>query len=236
MSGWLSFIPSFAVRASVCGLLLALAAPARGAEPAIDFRNDIEPILSRHGCNAGGCHGKASGQNGFKLSLFGFDAAFDYDEIVKRARGRRISVSAPEQSLLLVKATGKVPHGGGRRLEPESEAYKTLHNWIAGGTPGSSPDAPKIVSLAIEPKLLVMQRGQSQPLKVAAVMSNGKTRDVTAETSFSSNLDVVASVSEAGVVQAGQQSGEAAIMARYQGQVTVFSAIIPHGQPLTEIP
>src|SRR6476646_400734 len=67
----------------------------------VDFRNDIEPILSRHGCNSGGCHGKASGQNGFKLSLFGFDASYDYDEVVKRARGRRISVSAPEQSLLL---------------------------------------------------------------------------------------------------------------------------------------
>ena len=216
--------------------LTLLAASALADQPAIDFRNDIEPILSRHGCNAGGCHGKASGQNGFKLSLFGFDASYDYDEIVKRARGRRISVSAPEQSLLLVKATGKVPHGGGRRLEPESEAYKTLHSWIVAGTPGSSPGAPQIVGLAMEPKQLVMQRGQSQPLKVVATLSDGKTRDVTTEASFSSNLDVVASVSEAGLVQAGQQSGEAAIMARYQGQVTVFSAIIPHGQPLTEIP
>ena len=199
-------------------------------QPAIDFRNDIEPILSRYGCNAGGCHGKASGQNGFKLSLFGFDATYDYDEIVKRARGRRVSVSSPEQSLLLVKATGKVPHGGGRRLEPESEAYKTLHAWIVAGTPGSSPGAPQIVGLTMEPKLLVMQRGQTQPLKVVASLSDGKTRDVTTEASFSSNLDVVASVSEAGLVQAGQQSGEAAIMARYQGQVTVFSAIIPHGR------
>src|SRR3954468_5273027 len=95
--------------------LLLFYVPTTWAEPAVDFRNDIEPILSRYGCNAGGCHGKASGQNGFKLSLFGFDAAYDYDEIVKRARGRRVSVSAPEQSLLLAKATGKVPHGGGRR-------------------------------------------------------------------------------------------------------------------------
>jgi hypothetical protein len=235
--GWLTPIPSLAHRAGVgSGLLLLMSASLQGAEPAIDFRNDIEPILSRYGCNAGGCHGKASGQNGFKLSLFGFDAAFDYDEIVKRARGRRISVSAPEQSLLLVKATGKVPHGGGRRLEPESEAYKTLHDWIASGTPGSSPGAPQIVSLAIEPKQLVMQHRQTQRLKVVAALSDGKSRDVTSEASFSSNLDVVAAVSEAGLVQAGQQSGEAAIMARYQGQVTVFSAIIPHGQPLTEIP
>jgi Protein of unknown function (DUF1553)/Protein of unknown function (DUF1549) len=237
--GWLAISVRCPTACFFAGTLLhltLLAPGSRAEQPAIDFRNDIEPILSRHGCNAGGCHGKASGQNGFKLSLFGFDADFDYDEIVKRARGRRVSVSAPEQSLLLVKATGKVPHGGGRRLEPESEAYKTLLAWIAGGTPGSSPGAPQIVSLAMEPKLLVMQRGQAQPLKVVASLSDGNSRDVTAEASFSSNLDVVASVSEAGQVQAGQQSGEAAIMARYQGQVTVFSAIIPHGQPLAEIP
>src|SRR6185436_10392984 len=200
-------IPSLARRASVgvAGVVAAMlfcVSAAWADQPAIDFRNDIEPILSRHGCNAGGCHGKASGQNGFKLSLFGFDASYDYDEIVKRARGRRISVSAPEQSLLLVKATGKVPHGGGRRLEPESEAYKTLQAWIVAGTPGSSPGAPQIVSLAMEPKQLVMQRGQSQPLKVVASLSDGKTRDVTTEASFSSNLDVVASVSEAGLGQA----------------------------------
>ena len=239
MLGWLANTVRCRAACFFAGALvfLALLAPLlRAEQPAIDFRNDIEPILSRHGCNAGGCHGKASGQNGFKLSLFGFDANYDHDEIVKRARGRRVSVSAPEQSLLLLKATGTVPHGGGRRLEPESEAYKTLHSWIAGGVPGSSPNAPKIVSLVIEPKQLVMQRGQTQALKLVAAMSDGKPRDVTTEASFSSNLDVVASVSEAGLVQAGQQSGEAAIMARYQGQVTVFSAIIPHGQPLAEIP
>ncbi|MGI8981525.1 MAG: DUF1549 and DUF1553 domain-containing protein [Pirellulaceae bacterium] len=235
MLGWLAITVRCRVACFFAGTLL-LAPLLKADQPVIDFRNDIEPILSRHGCNAGGCHGKASGQNGFKLSLFGFDANYDHDEIVKHARGRRVSVSAPEQSLLLLKATGKVPHGGGRRLEPESEAYKTLHSWIAGGTPGTSPNAAKIVSLVIEPKLLVMQRGQTQPLKLVAAMSDGKTRDVTAEASFSSNLDVVASVSEAGLVLAGQQSGEAAIMARYQGQVAVFSAIIPHGQPLTEIP
>lgn len=225
-------ISSLALRASV--LLFCVSGAV--AEPAIDFRNDIEPIFSRHGCNAGGCHGKASGQNGFKLSLFGFDANSDYDEIVKRARGRRLSVSSPDQSLLLLKASSKLPHGGGRRLEPESAPYKVLRDWIAGGAPASSPTAPQIVSLAVEPKQLIMRRGQSQPLKVFASYSDGKTRDVTSEGSFSSNLDVVASVSEGGLVQAGQQSGEAAIMARYQGQVTVFSAIIPHGQPLTEIP
>ena len=82
----------------------------------IDFKREIEPQLSRLGCNAGGCHGKASGQNGFKLSLFGFDAAFDYDAIAEEARGRRIFPAAPAHSLLLLKATGQVPHGGGKRM------------------------------------------------------------------------------------------------------------------------
>ncbi len=93
---------------------------------AVDFTTEIEPLLSRFGCNSGGCHGKASGQNGFKLSLFGFDADFDYNALVKEARGRRVFATAPENSLLLTKATGQVPHGGGRRIEPGSEPYRLL--------------------------------------------------------------------------------------------------------------
>ena len=211
-------------------------APVSGTNAAIDFRNDIEPLLSRYGCNAGGCHGKANGQNGFKLSLFGFDSNYDYDEIVKRARGRRVNVTAPEHSLLLLKVTGKLPHGGGPRLGTDSEAYKILREWIASGAPAASNDSPKIVKLIIEPRQLVMQRGQTQPLKVVAEYSNGMTRDVTSQVSFSSNLELVASISDTGVVQAGEQSGEATIMARYSGQVAVFNAMLPHGQPIAEIP
>src|SRR5579872_4918388 len=87
----------------------------------VDFASQVEPLLSRFGCNAGGCHGKASGQNGFKLSLFGFDSEFDYEAIAQEARGRRIFGSAAENSLLLSKATGKVPHGGGKRVDPGTE-------------------------------------------------------------------------------------------------------------------
>jgi hypothetical protein len=85
--------------------------------PPVHFRNDVVPIFSKLGCNSGGCHGKASGQNGFKLSVFGFDPQADYDTLVKEARGRRVFPSAPASSLLLTKPTGRVPHGGGRRLE-----------------------------------------------------------------------------------------------------------------------
>ncbi|HEY2252626.1 MAG TPA: S-layer protein, partial [Planctomycetaceae bacterium] len=101
----------------------------------VDFGTQIEPLLTRFGCNAGGCHGKASGQNGFKLSLFGFDTNFDYEAIVEEARGRRIFGSAAENSLLIMKATGKVPHGGGKRIDPGTEPYQILCSWITQGAP-----------------------------------------------------------------------------------------------------
>src|SRR5260221_3697251 len=92
-----------------------------GEDRPLHFANDIVPLLSRHGCNAGGCHGRASGQNGFKLSLFGFDPIFDYSALVKEARGRRLFPAAPESSLLLTKATGRIAQGGRKRLHPASE-------------------------------------------------------------------------------------------------------------------
>ena len=94
-----------------------------------------QPILTRAGCNAGACHGKARGQNGFALSLLGFDPDFDYDAIATEARGRRVFPAAPEQSLLLRKATGQVPHGGGKKLADGEPVYETLRRWIAAGMP-----------------------------------------------------------------------------------------------------
>lgn len=204
--------------------------------PQVDFANEIQPLLTRHGCNSGGCHGKASGQNGFKLSLFGFDADADYEEIAVRSRGRRIMLSSPEQSLLLTKAIGKVPHGGGVRMSSSSDAYQTILSWIKAGAPAASPNAPRIIDLQVEPKEQILQFSQQQALRVYARFSDQTSRDVTEQTSFASNLDVVASVDEHGLVTAGQQSGEATVMARYMGQVSVFTAILPHGAARTEIP
>ena len=113
-----------------------------GVEPPISFRSQVVPLLSKLGCNSGGCHGKASGQNGFKLSLFGFDADFDYDAIVKEGRGRRVFPAAPEQSLLLLKAAGAVPHGGGKRLQAGLAEYQLLRRWIEQGMPPGSADDP----------------------------------------------------------------------------------------------
>jgi len=202
----------------------------------VDFRTEVMPILSKHGCNAGGCHGKASGQNGFKLSLFGFDAGFDYEAIAKEARGRRIFSANPDASLFLMKASGNVPHGGGKRLAAESVDYRIVRRWIAAGAPASAPDVPKVAKLRVLPADSVMTPGQLQQLAVVAEYTDGSSRDVTRQAEFFSNLDVVAVVDPDALVKAGQERGEAAIMARHMGFVAVFKAIVPHGPPLAAIP
>jgi len=207
------------------------------AQPrAVDFQGEIVPLLSRHGCNTGGCHGKASGQNGFKLSLFGFDASWDFEEITKRGRGRRISVGAPDHSLLLAKAANMVPHGGGRRIERDSEAYQLMRAWTAAGAPPSEPNSPGVTGLEVMPRDAVLKAGQGQQIAVTGIYSDGSRRDVTRQCNFSSNLDVVARVDEQGLVAAAENRGEATIMARYMGQVAVFRALAPHGEPLTDVP
>ncbi|MCA9107500.1 MAG: DUF1553 domain-containing protein [Planctomycetales bacterium] len=202
----------------------------------VSFANEIEPLLTRQGCNAGGCHGKASGQNGFRLSLFGFDAEFDHEAIVKSSRGRRIDFAAPRESLLLTKAIAQLPHGGGQRIEPGSDAYELLLTWIRQGAPLSeAADSPTLTSIEIEPTMRVLQAGQAQQLRVIAVDSSGQRRDVTRQTEFASNLAVVASVDSDGYVTTDAPTGEATIMARYMGQVAVFHAIRPYGESIGEI-
>jgi hypothetical protein len=207
-----------------------------GTSRAIDFRTEVMPLLSKHGCNAGGCHGKASGQNGFKLSLFGFDADFDYDAITREARGRRVFPAAPDQSLFLVKASGRTPHGGGKRLAPGSADYEIVRRWVASGAPASAPNVPRVVRLRAVPADGILRPGQLQQLAVLADYSDGSTRDVTRQSEFFSNLDVVAAVDADGLVKATAQSGEAAIMTRHMGFVSVFRALVPHGPPLADIP
>lgn len=202
----------------------------------LHFANDIEPILSRHGCNSGGCHGRASGQNGFKLSLFGFDAAFDYNAIVKEARGRRIFSAAAESSLILTKAAGIVAHGGGRRLAPESEDYRTLHRWIMQGAPVGDDKAPTLKHLKIVPEQRVMDRKHEQQIAVLAHYTDGTVRDVTRQSQYQSNEIAVAAVDTDGLVRTFEMSGDATIMARYMGQVAVFRSLVPLGKPIAKYP
>jgi hypothetical protein len=108
----------------------------------VTFESDIQPLLTRFGCNAGACHGKARGQNGFALSLLGFDADFDYQAILQEARGRRVVPAAPEHSLLLRKPAGQAPHGGGKRFEVDSPHYQLLLAWLRGGALSNPTTAP----------------------------------------------------------------------------------------------
>ena len=202
----------------------------------LHFANDIVPLLTRHGCNAGGCHGKALGQNGFKLSLFGFDPRFDYHAIVTEARGRRVFPAAPDNSLLLTKPAGRVPHGGGKRLTVDGEDYQTLRRWIVQGTPVGAADAPTLQRIEVLPKERVLSRNGHQQLVVLAHHSDGLVRDVTRHAQYLSNETPVAVVEENGLVRTLDLSGEAAVMARYQGQVAVFRAIVPVGKPLAHAP
>ncbi len=201
-------------------------------ERPIHFENQIVPIFTRFGCNAGGCHGKAGGQNGFQLSLLGFEPQEDFEFIVKEARGRRLLLSAPEYSLLLTKATGLVPHGGGKRLELESAYYRLLLRWVKQGAPPGRTDDPVVSRIEVLPKERVLARESAQQLTVIAHHSDGSSVDVTRLAQFEPNHPELAVVSNTGLVTAKTLPGSVAIMARYQTHVAVFQALIPLGLSL----
>lgn len=206
--------------------------PSTDAPRRFNFENDIVPILSRFGCNASGCHGKAEGQNGFKLSVFGFDPAADYAALTQEGRGRRVLASFPDRSLVLAKASGGMPHGGGVRIVRGSDEYRTLRDWIAAGLPFGSPDDPRVVAIEVAPRERELQAGEKQPLSVTATFSDGRTVEVTRHAKFQSNHEGLASVDETGLVTAGQVPGDAAVMASYMGQVDVFRVLIPQSEPI----
>ncbi|RMF36787.1 MAG: DUF1549 domain-containing protein [Planctomycetota bacterium] len=209
------------------------ATAATGTLPAApSFELDIQPILTKAGCNAGACHGKQRGQNGFQLSLLAFDSDFDYQQILQGGRGRRVFPAAPERSLLLAKAVGAVPHGGGKRLEVGSPHYNALLEWIAAGAPRRSPGESQLVGIALETAEFTLQRGQNAALSVTAHYSDGSSRDVTALADYLSNEAVVASVDGQGRITAGELPGETAIMVRYMNHIAVAGVVIPYGAGL----
>jgi hypothetical protein len=200
--------------------------------PSVDFENDVQPILTRYGCNSGPCHGKARGQGGFQLSLLGFDAQQDFDAIAKEGRGRRVFPGSPESSLILAKPAGQVPHGGGVRLDKAGPEYAAILTWIRQGMPRRAENAPTIESIRVTPGSLVLSPGQTQQLSVTAKFSDGSERDVTRLAAFQSNEAPIAAVDELGLVTAGTITGDAAIMARFMGQITVCDVLIPRTVPV----
>ena len=199
------------------------------ASRSVFFLRDVMPLVTRLGCNSVQCHGAPLGKGGMPLSMFGGDAEEDYETIVKDQRGTRIDRMDPAKSLLLLKVTGGIPHGGAQKIPPGSAEYKTLLAWIEQGAPYSDEKLPKLVCVQVLPPEQVVQKGQTQQLAVTAVYSDGTKQDVTRLAVFQSTDAKVASVDADGKVKA-EEFGSAAIVAIYLRQSAVVRLRVP--QPL----
>jgi hypothetical protein len=196
-----------------------------------DFVKDVLPVLNKQGCTSGPCHGGAKGKNGFKLSLRGYDAEFDYRAIVHEMAGRRINRTEPENSLILLKPTNQLGHGGGLRLEPDSESYRTVLRWIEGGARYGDPVAAQVTRLEVEPKEFETERaGEERALKVTAHYADGSSRDVTRVAGYTSNAPQVAEAGEDGVLRSVRK-GEAAVLVRYEGKLSVVGVTVLDSRP-----
>ncbi|MBM3979898.1 MAG: DUF1553 domain-containing protein [Planctomycetes bacterium] len=189
-------------------------------EPAISFRHEMMPVLSRAGCNAGACHGYSLGKNGFKLSLRGPDPDLDFFAIVKDSAGRRVNFQQPQNSLLVAKARGDSVHEGGTRFNRGSLSDTIFTSWIAQGAPNDDKDAREVVRVTMVPDKLVLKPGQSHRVQLVAEYSDGTKRDVTRLGIFAVNNDRFATVDEDGKVTAGV-AGETAVLGRFE---RVFAA------------
>ena len=232
--------------------LLTVAPPESGAEPLqvtvevknasrrrpASFVNEVVPVFTRQHCNAGACHAKTVGQNGFQLSLLGYDAPADYDQIVRHSRGRRVSPSAPDASLLLRKASGEIPHEGGARLSKDSEDYALVHRWIAEGLEFRPEGDPSVERIEVFPRHVVARPGDAQQLLVAAFFDDGSVRDITRAAQYEANEPERAEPSESGLVAFGEKPGGTAVVVRFQEHIDTFAARLPAGKavPLDRFP
>ena len=195
------------------------------------FRNEVQTSLTRSGCNSGACHGALAGKGGFKLSLRAYNPAADYFAITRQSSARRVDADAPADSLLLQKATRKLPHGGGRRFDEDSAAAKTLERWIAAGAPASTAAEPTLVSLKVYPPAALTVPKATLRVIVQATYSDGATKDVTALAKFASSEETAATVDEDGTVKV-QAAGEASVSAIFDGRVASLRVTVPYAQKL----
>ena len=155
---------------------------------------------------------------------------------MKEGRGRRLFVGGPDRSLVLLKASGQVPHGGGVRLPPSSDGYAALCEWIRQGALFDDDAAPKLVGFDVQPQRSTLRPQQEQQLKAMARYSDGSVRDVTSQAVYEANDRAMAEVSGSGLVKALDITGKVAVMVRYQDRITVFNASVPLGAPVDNLP
>jgi hypothetical protein len=191
------------------------------------FRNHVIPVMTKAGCNQGACHGALAGKNGFKLTLRGYDPELDYDVLTRQSLGRRVSLADPSNSLMLLKPTMGVPHGGGKRLDPGSLEYRIIGEWIAASAPPPTEKDVRITGLEVFPASATLKPKAEQQLLVRANYSDGTAADVTRWVKFSSSDEGVATVDDNGLVKM-TGSGEAAITLWYQSRVLYARLSVPY--------
>jgi len=208
---------------AILGVVVACL-PARAEDPS--FIHDVMPILSKAGCNGGGCHGAMAGKGGFRLSLFGYDPASDHLSITRDVRGRRVDLDDPGTSLVLTKPTTAVPHKGGRRLEVGGDDYRLVAAWITAGCPAPRPDEKTLDAIDLSPGAARAAPGESARLVVTARYSDGTSRDVTRWARFTATDEAVCTVDQDGTVHVIGH-GAAAVTAWFSSQIAVARVIAP---------
>ena len=191
------------------------------------FRNDVQPVLAKTGCSSGACHGAAAGQGGFKLSLRGYDDEGDWRSITRGAFGRRLVLSDPGRSLLLLKPSGAVPHKGGHRFDVDSLEYRILSEWIAGGAPPPKPNEPRVGKLELIPPRVTLSLGATQQMTVQAHFSDGAVRDVTRWAKYTDANAAVTQVDDHGAVKI-MGFGEGAVTAWYLSRIAIATITVPY--------
>lgn len=215
------------VRAGGKAVRVPVTARNQGVRRPLNFANDVLPVLQKAGCSGSACHAKQGGKGGFQLSVLAFDPDADFYAVARQADGRRVNRIEPAKSLLLLKATSAVPHGGGQRFKTDSPEYRLLARWIAEGAPQGAPEDASLARIEVEPRERMLAPKTRQRLQVTAVYSDGSRRDVTRLAQLKSNEEGVAETPEGTEIRTTDTSGEAAITVRYMSQVAVARVTVP---------
>jgi hypothetical protein len=200
----------------------------------LDFVRDVMPVLVKSGCNGGSCHGSFQGRGGFRLSLFGFDPAFDHVALAQEGRQRRVFVAAPDESLILRKPLQEIPHGGGRRFESGSNAHRILREWIADGARPAADFQLHVAKIDVMPLDVVLKPGENVELKVNATWSDGVVRDVTPWSLYEVRDEFIADVRSDGTIES-RTPGRTAVTVSFLGQVQPVTVTVPYAEPTSPL-
>jgi len=223
-------------RILIAALTLAPFAAAANEKPKLSFVKDIVPIFTKSGCANSNCHGSIRGQAGFKLSLFGYEPDLDYDAIVKAQDGRRINRTDPAKSLILMKPTFGIPHGGGERFKAGSLEYEAILDWIKDGATYDSAGSPRLRTIRVTPEeVTLIGLGSKRQLSVSGTYTDGTTEDLTRKVQYTANDESVLDVSPNGEI-AAKRAGETAIMVRTLGKAVAARIAVIETPPMKDYP